>query len=113
MRNNAQKHLHRNKFSGGGGTYSFQHSQMYMDRFYGGATVDANACIGPDGIAEEQDGFDQQQQELGWYSLNHLHLTPARGRTHIYRVDSVTLLLFVRHLLWLFRLWIDYYRYKL
>lgn len=55
MRNNAQKHLHRSKLGHGGvGTYTFEHSAMYMERFYGGAKVNALACLSSD-VVEEGD----------------------------------------------------------
>lgn len=59
MRNNAQKHLRRGGFSGGGGNCEFEFSQKFMDRFFGGATINALACIAPALIAEEEEMMEQ------------------------------------------------------
>lgn len=59
MRNNAQKHLRRGGFGGGGGTCGYENSQKYMDRFFGGATVSALACIVPEGLEEQYMSDDQ------------------------------------------------------
>ena len=55
-RNNATKHLKRNKQGGSGGTSDFQtyqHSPMYMDRFYGDASINPFSCFLPE--EEEQE----------------------------------------------------------
>ena len=55
MRNNAQKHLRRGGFSGGGGVCSFENSQKYMDVFYGGAVINAMAAIVPDMLTDDEE----------------------------------------------------------
>lgn len=56
MRNNAQKHLRRGGFAGGGGALNYEFSQKYLDRFYGGTTINAMACIVPELFSEDEEG---------------------------------------------------------
>ena len=46
-RNNAQKHLKRQKMGGGGNTdyESYQHSPMYMEKFFGDNSVNVFSCF--------------------------------------------------------------------